>query len=306
MPKRSLVVVDVGHGSASVLHDEGGVVVFDGGQGGELVRFLRARGITTVEALLLSHSDSDHIGGAISLLLEPTIATKRLLLNPDATKRSDAFLELRVAVAEARLRGLEVELALTTDTKVDRAGAEIAVLYPPPEEAMGGVGGKSLEGGSINSNSMSAAVLLTAAPGAAILIGGDIGSSALSHLKKLPQRPKARAMIFPHHGGLAATSAEGTATFAREITELFEPEAVIFSNHRTRFSLPRTDVVEAILQARPNALLACTQLPDRLRNDDAMQGTWKLHRGSSAGAYLEGHFRFDFDDGSFQMSFIEG
>jgi beta-lactamase superfamily II metal-dependent hydrolase len=41
----SLVVLDVGHGSAAVLFDKSGVVAVDAGKGGVLLDFLRAEGI---------------------------------------------------------------------------------------------------------------------------------------------------------------------------------------------------------------------------------------------------------------------
>jgi beta-lactamase superfamily II metal-dependent hydrolase len=94
-PKRSLTILDVGHGNAAVLRDEGGVVVVDTGRRGtNLVRYLSANGITDIEALYLSHSDADHIGGAATLLAHATIRVQKVYLNADATQTSHTYREL--------------------------------------------------------------------------------------------------------------------------------------------------------------------------------------------------------------------
>ena len=40
-----------------------GVVIVDTGPGSALLEYLVGRGITEVEAVILSHADQDHIGG---------------------------------------------------------------------------------------------------------------------------------------------------------------------------------------------------------------------------------------------------
>ena len=64
-------VIDVGQGLAVLLHTAGHDVLFDTGReeaGRVLLPVLRARGVTQLDALWLSHHDNDHDGGAESLL----------------------------------------------------------------------------------------------------------------------------------------------------------------------------------------------------------------------------------------------
>jgi len=68
-------LLDVGQGLASVLRTEHHVLVYDTGlrlfttNSGEIVvnPFLRYFGIYGIDTLLVSHGDSDHIGGANSI-----------------------------------------------------------------------------------------------------------------------------------------------------------------------------------------------------------------------------------------------
>lgn len=93
-PNPFLIVLDVGHGSSAVLHDEGGTVVFDTGTGAYVGRHLLAAGVKCIQAMLLSHADSDHIGGAVTLLLDKALHIEEVLLNSDASKNSDVFEQL--------------------------------------------------------------------------------------------------------------------------------------------------------------------------------------------------------------------
>jgi len=61
-------IVDVKHGNSAVLIDTDGVVVIDAGNGSKLLEFLSNRQITTIDVLILSHADGDHIGGVMALL----------------------------------------------------------------------------------------------------------------------------------------------------------------------------------------------------------------------------------------------
>lgn len=72
-----LTVLDVGQGSAVLIETAAGRLLFDTGPGygaaGDAGRrivmpYLRARGITRIDAIVVSHEDDDHAGGARSLI----------------------------------------------------------------------------------------------------------------------------------------------------------------------------------------------------------------------------------------------
>jgi len=300
-----LVVLDVGHGSAAVLRDEGGVVVFDTGRGANIDRHLKSIGVRKVEALFLSHADLDHIGGAITLLLNKKIRVGSVFLNPDATKNTDVFLQLRYALCEAMERkDTTIEPSLTTSTNISRKGASIEVLYPPATVALGGVGGRSLRGNRLTSNSLSAAIRVSGALDSAVLLGGDIEFACLDEWKRTGVSPASRVLVFPHHGGLPGKVDETeTALFAHELAKLVMPEFVVFSIHRSKFGLPRDEILTALRNASKKVRFACTQLPERLIASLRKDAAWSLHVPKKGTAHLEGTVEIEFRNGGLRLRF---
>ncbi len=72
-----LYVLDVGHGSSAVLCDTEGTIVIDSGTGNSLYLFLKHEQITTIDLLLISHADEDHIGGLIAILASEKFDVKK-------------------------------------------------------------------------------------------------------------------------------------------------------------------------------------------------------------------------------------
>ena len=307
-PKRSLTVLDVGHGSAAVLADEGGVVVFDAGpRGTHVLRHIQTLGVQEVEAVFLSHADSDHIGGATTLFLDPNIRVRHVYLNPDPTKNSDAFRQLRYAMEEAETRARTVvEPSLTVSTRIQRRGASIEVLYPPATTALAGVGGRDDSGRRFTSNAMSAAIRVSFSPTASVLLGGDVETACLAEWKSRSISPLANALVFPHHGGLPGDVDEADAAiFAHQLTQMVQPKVVVFSIHRTRFGLPRDAVVTAILKAIQNVRFVCTQLPDRLRPAVMRDAAWSLHRNAADNGCTEGCIELRYEGGGIIARFVD-
>jgi len=308
-PKPSLTILDVGHGSAAVLRDEGGVVIFDAGRGPQVLRHLKKLALADVQALLLSHADADHIGGAATLLLDTGIRVSRVFLNPDPTKRSPGsnkltgvFQQLIYAIIEAEKRtGTVLETSLTTNTKLPRNGASVEILFPPATTAASGVGGADLSGNSLTSNSMSAAIRVCFSPAATVLLGGDIEFACLDEWRTRGG-PRAHTLVFPHHGGLPGdASPKEAALFAHQLASIVQPEIVVFSIHRTRFGLPHDEVVRAVLNAVANVHFLCTQLPARFVSAVAQQSEWSLHRTNSAPGYADGDIQLQFDQGALNL-----
>ena len=308
-PNPFLVVLDVGHGSAAVLHDEGGTVVFDTGKGAHIGRHLNQAGIRKIHAMLLSHADQDHIGGAVTLLLDKSVQIAEVHLNPDPSKDTTVFKQLRYALAEASVRdGTKVEPKLTTSTKLRRKGATIEILHPPDVVALAGVGGKSKSGKQLTSNSMSAAIRVSRGANSSVLLGGDIEYDCLDGWKVKAIKPTAVVLVFPHHGGLPGTSDSSEAElFAFELTKLVCPQVVIFSNHRTKSNKPnpRDEILTAICKASGTVQLACTQLPQRLHPKVKSGSQWLLHRSPKGAGIIEGSLCLEFQSTGIRVTFGE-
>ena len=77
--------LDVGQGDSILLRDPNGfTILIDGGvsaAGPTVVSYIKSKGITSIDVILATHADADHIGGLISVLQDSSIAVHRVLYN---------------------------------------------------------------------------------------------------------------------------------------------------------------------------------------------------------------------------------
>jgi beta-lactamase superfamily II metal-dependent hydrolase len=306
--KPSLTILDVGHGSAAVLRDKDGAVVFDTGRGPDVLNFLRLCGIREVDAVYLSHQDADHIGGVESLLMATDIKVKYVFANSDPTKDTVAHQQLRYTIEEAEeKKGTITETSLTTslNERQLRKGVRIEVLYPPPSVAISGVSGKDIMGNRLTSNSMSAVIRVGDSKDTSVLLGGDMEFACLDHWKKRNIAASAAVLVFPHHGGKPGDCNDGEESiFAHQLATLVRPKYVVFSNHRSLFGHPREDVLKALCLAQEDALFICTQLPDRIKPLVHTDNRWMFHRKNEGKGFEEGSIDIEFDKNGLKLNFV--
>ena len=132
-PTLTLTAIDVGQGDALLLEFPSGKhVLFDAGprtftyDAGERIvaPFLRRKGVGTLDALVVSHAHSDHIGGARYLLENFRVAR---LIEPNASGSSALYREMS---EEARRRGVAVQQMSAGDTLAFDPAARVYVLHP--------------------------------------------------------------------------------------------------------------------------------------------------------------------------------
>lgn len=255
-----LVILDVGHGNCSVLLGSRGTVVVDCADGIILWEFLKQRNIKEIAHVFVSHADSDHVDGISFLLADEEILVRNLYVNPDQ-KNTKVWQAFRVAVAAARRKGTRAPGALTIDCpgKIDVGDACVEVLYPSPEQAAGGVGGKTLDGRrTLTSNSLSAVLAIIHDSFRVAVLAGDLDQIGLEDLLNQHTDMTASILIFPHHGGRPGGA--DAKTFAQRLCSFISPQLILFSNERGRFGNPRQEVVEGSRLASPDCYVMCTQL----------------------------------------------
>jgi competence protein ComEC len=246
------------------LHDHDGIIIFDAGPGSTLNEYLRDSGIDEIDALLISHSDADHLAGAINLLSSTEFRVKAVYLNPDSQNSGATYQMFRVAIRDAREhRDTKVHTQLnTTLSGTLHAGVTtVEVLSPAPETALGGPGSHDLDGKRITPNSMSAVIRLIVNEQPIVLLPGDIDAVGLAALLERHPSLLAKVLVFPHHGGRPGGRASA-ADFSRELCEQVRPDLVIFSIGRGKHNTPHPDIVGAILAHCSNVHIACTQLSE--------------------------------------------
>jgi len=182
-----LDVLDVGQGLAAVVRTARHTLVYDAGPrfsarfdtGDAVVNpFLQAVGVDRLDALVISHGDNDHAGGAASVRTRfpPRRAWSSFPARSDADDRFCA-------------RGQ----AWTWD------GVRFTFLHPGRDGVWRGNDGSC--------------VLRIAAPGGRILLPGDIEHSAERHLLESGAPLAADVVVAPHHG----SSTSSTPAFVRAV-----------------------------------------------------------------------------------------
>jgi hypothetical protein len=168
-----------------------------------MIEALRTRGIRVVDKIIISHSDSDHLSGVLSILADKDIVVRELYLNADAEKQTKAWRRVIVAVRDARLRtpALRVRLGVTSDDSLGCGDLDLEVLAPTPMLAMGGPGSSDLDERRIRANTTSIVVRVKYGDIPLVLFCGDLDGIGLSHLLSEHPHLDAKVLVFPHHGG---------------------------------------------------------------------------------------------------------
>lgn len=215
-----LDVLDVGQGLAVVARTTNHALVYDTGAAFGIeadsgvrvvVPHLRGEGVGAVDALVVSHDDNDHAGGAASILAAVPVAELVSSLEPDHPARAAGVPHRRCE------RGLRWHWD----------GVEFTALGP---EAAAYADARR----SANARSC---VLRIAAPGGAVLLPGDIGRRDEADLvDAFGDALAADVLLAPHHGS-------GTSSSPAFI-DAVRPRYVVFTaGYRNPFGHPRADVV---------------------------------------------------------------
>jgi len=260
-PRKSVSILDVGHGNSAVLVDDLGVVVIDAGPGSSLLEFLVQESINRIDVLLISHADKDHIKGVIALLGSEEFTIGRVRLNSDALKQSALWDDLLYLLNQESRRGhIDAQVALVADASetFDQGSVRVEVVAPSLYLAGRSPGSTDRCGRRLTSNSVSAAIRLIKGDQPIIFFPGDIDDVGFDNLLESDRDITAPILVFPHHGGLPG--AGSVATFARRLCAAVRPEMVIFSIGRGEYGMPQPDVVAAVREVTRNVRIACTQL----------------------------------------------
>jgi len=242
-----LYVLDVKHGNSAVLMDDLGVTIIDAGVGSDLLEFLYENNIDTVEILILSHADKDHIGGAMSLLSSKKLRVKNVYLNTDSIKGSEIWDDLAYTLWDHhKTSDLNFEASITPhlNGKLDRGKVNVQVLGPSQYLAAKGPGSTDRNMRKLTSNSISAVIRLVFNKMPIALFPSDIDSIGLDNLLRGCDDIRAWLVVFPHHGGNPGGG--DIHSFTTTFCEAVQPERVIFSIGHNQSAFPNSAVIQAI------------------------------------------------------------
>ena len=219
-----LLAADVGQGTAVLLRTREHLLVYDAGpqysrdsDAGQrvLLPLLRSRGESRIDRLVLSHRDTDHVGGAAALLRN--LPVDELLSSLDASHPLQAL----AALNRVPSRRCEAGQSWTWD------GVRFDVLHPLADDF----------DRALRSNAMSCVVRVQGATQSALLTGDIEREQEASLLSLHGAALRSQVMLVPHHGSKTSS----TAAFLDAV----QPDlAVIQSGYRNRFGHPAAEVVE--------------------------------------------------------------
>jgi competence protein ComEC len=236
-PDLRITVIDVGHGSSSLLEFPGGhTMLIDGGGFADNSAFdvgaaivaplLWKKKIRTVDTLILSHPNSDHLNGLIYIARH--FHVKKVWTNSEA-RNTLGYQNFMEVIASQKI-------VLPSFGDMPRShwinGVKLDFLYPP----RGFLKQKEKEKWrNANNNSL---VVKVSMGSTSFLFPGDIMAAAEKELVGLAGRKlNSTVLIAPHHGSRSSSS----TAFLGEVN----PEVIVISSGRQiRFKLPHPTILK--------------------------------------------------------------
>lgn len=225
-----LTALDVGQGSAIVIETAQHALLFDAGPGPEsthagervVVPYLHANGVHALDALVVSHTDADHAGGAQAVIEAVAVGQIVGSLPPG-----------HALWQAARSRGAG-GLRCVAGQRWQWDGVTFAFLWPDPGPLMGKPNAQSC-------------VLQVSAPGFTALLAGDIEASAERSLVERAAAARAVDVLIVAHHGSKTSSTE-------HFLDWVDPRIAVFQvGYGNRFGHPHPAVL-ARFEARGSVL----------------------------------------------------
>jgi len=241
-PERLRVtLIDVAQGDATLIEfPHGKTMLVDGGAGGTfnvgriaVAPYLWERGIHTIDYLVGTHPQMDHIGGLAYVIRKFSVGE----VWTNGTIRDLPFYRSFAEALEEK--GLHPKRVTSAASPIDIDGCRVFILNPAAEDSFGE--------GDFNNHSI---VLRIACPnlgggGISFLLTGDIERKGERHLLEEGSDLRSTVLKVPHHGSVSSLD----PLFLSAVT----PKVALFSVGRHNpFRHPHPDVLAAYLALPAN------------------------------------------------------
>jgi competence protein ComEC len=225
-----VVVLDVGQGLAVLVQTHAHALLYDTGPrfnesadaGNRIIApMLRSIGVSRLDAMIVSHQDNDHSGGALSLM--QTIPVGWVASSLPAPH---PIVRAREASGEATRRCLAGD-------RWNWDGVEFIMLHPV--EA-------NYTNPKLKANDLSCVLHVSSVAGSALLTGDIEARTEADLVRRDASALRADLLVVPHHGSRTSS----TSAFIDAV----HPEVAAFTpGYRNHFRHPRPEIVERYVAA---------------------------------------------------------
>ncbi|NWQ40095.1 DNA internalization-related competence protein ComEC/Rec2 [Bacillus sp. EB106-08-02-XG196] len=236
-PFGEVTMIDVGQGDSILIHypfgkgtyliDTGGTILFEEEEWKKsakpfevgrdvVVPFLKGKGITKLDKLILTHGDADHIGGALAVLKEIEVTQ---ILMPSVAEPSKSELSI---IHEAKKRGIQIVMVADGSQWKNEMG--LFYVLSPEENYQG------------ERNSGSIAIMANIG-GLNWFFGGDLDQAGEERIIKNYPNLQIDVLKAGHHGSKTSTSEQ----FINKIKPAISWISV---GEYNRYGHPHTEVLE--------------------------------------------------------------
>ena len=227
--REKITFLDVGQGDASLLQSGGQILLLDGGSTSQknvgtyvILPYIKQQGISCLEAIVLTHTDQDHINGETEVLEEGKKGwlTVKNLMYPYWMEGTEQGKQLKKLAEEAGASCRKIRAG----DRLTIGKAEAVVLYPKEQEKIAEPNAGSL-------------VLFWKWEGVRAMFTGDLPEEKEREL--LQNLPACEILQVGHHGSATST--------CREFLEQVQPSlAVISCAMKNRYGHPSPDTVDRL------------------------------------------------------------
>ena len=215
------IAFDVGQGMAILLETSSHRLLYDTGpsytpeaNGGNrvILPYLRARGIHALDAMIVTHSDNDHSGGALAILRDIRTGWVLSSLPPGHPIAAAAPKHAQCVAGQ----------------QWEWDGVRFEMLHPTAA---------SYGNAAFKPNARGCTLRITARGGSVLLPADIEAAQEAALLATVPQALPADILLAPHHGS-------GTSSTPAFLAAVQPRHAIFQAGYRNRYHHPRADVVE--------------------------------------------------------------
>lgn len=251
-------MIDVGQGDSIYVRNRDGITcLFDGGSSdvknvGErrILPYLKSQGVSSLDYIMISHADTDHINGVIELInLQDCAFRIHQIVLPDiqGKQKDERFIEI---VQAAERAGILVSYASTGNQLTDENNLEITCVHPEKDYMY-------------ESRNDYSAVYLLRYQNFKLLLTGDAEERA--ELKMLSEKERTalcdvNVLKAGHHGSLSSSS--------KEFLSFIKPEAALIScGVNNSYGHPHKQVIDNLEEERCKSFVTSILGAIRIESD---------------------------------------